>query len=153
MASLFARKLAAPVARLAASRVYSAQAAASKSFAQSLINYPQTKVSTLGNGLRVASEETSHSTCTIGVYIDAGSRFENDKNNGTAHFLEHMAFKGTKGRSQNQLELEVENMGAHLNAYTARESTAYYIKCFSKDAEKGVDILADILQNSVFNPA
>ena len=50
-----------------------------------------------------------------------------------AHFLEHMAFKGTKKCTQTQLELEVENMGAHLNAYTSREQTVFYAKSFSKD--------------------
>jgi len=59
-----------------------------------------------------------------------------------------MAFKGTKKRTQTQLELEVENMGAHLNAYTSREQTVYYAKSFSKDLSKSVDILSDILQNS-----
>ncbi|CAG2240526.1 MAS1 [Mytilus edulis] len=72
----------------------------------------------------------------VGLWIDAGSRFENAKNNGTAHFLEHMAFKGTQKRSQTDLELEVENMGAHLNAYTSREQTVYYAKSFSKDSQE-----------------
>ena len=67
------------------------------------------------------------------MWIDAGSRYEEPRANGVAHFLEHMAFKGTKKRTQTQLELEVENMGAHLNAYTSREQTVYYAKCFSKD--------------------
>lgn len=71
------------------------------------------------------------------MWIDAGSRYENGKNNGVAHFLEHMAFKGTRKRSQYGLELEVENMGAHLNAYTSREHTVYYAKCFSSDLEPG----------------
>lgn len=62
--------------------------------------------------------------------------------------MEHMAFKGTTNRSQNELELEVENMGAHLNAYTSREQTVYYAKCFSQDVPKAVGILSDILQNS-----
>lgn len=69
----------------------------------------------------------------VGVWIDAGSRYEDPCTNGVAHFLEHMAFKGTKKRTQTQLELEVENMGSHLNAYTSREQTVYYAKCFSKD--------------------
>jgi processing peptidase subunit beta len=85
------------------------------------------------NGLRVASENSGIATATVGLWIDAGSRFENDRNNGVAHFLEHMAFKGTKSRSQTELELEVENMGAHLNAYTSREQTVYYAKCMAKD--------------------
>ena len=88
-----------------------------------------------------------------------------------AHFLEHMIFKGTPRRTQGQLELEVENMGAHLNAYTSRELTAYYAKSLSRDLPQGrfvssgglvclrgfigsphraaaVDILADIIQNA-----
>lgn len=64
--------------------------------------------------------------------------------------MEHMAFKGTAKRSQTQLELEVENMGAHLNAYTSREQTVFYAKCLSSDIGKAVEILADILQNSKF---
>lgn len=62
--------------------------------------------------------------------------------------MEHMAFKGTAKRSQTDLELEVENMGAHLNAYTSREQTVFYAKCLSKDVPKAVEILADIIQNS-----
>ena len=63
----------------------------------------------------------------------SGSRFETEQTNGVAHFLEHMAFKGTKKRTQTQLELEIENMGAHLNAYTSREQTVFYAKSLSKD--------------------
>ena len=73
----------------------------------------------------------------VGLWIDAGTRYEEEASNGVAHFLEHMAFKGTKRRSQQQLELEVENMGAHLNAYTSREQTVYYAKSFTSDLDKG----------------
>lgn len=59
-----------------------------------------------------------------------------------------MAFKGTGRRSQHALELEVEDIGAHLNAYTSREQTVYYAKSFKKDVPKAVDIISDILQNS-----
>ena len=76
---------------------------------------------------------TSDLSLQVGVWIDAGSRYEDESTNGVAHFLEHMAFKGTKKRTQQQLELQVENMGAHLNAYTSREQTVYYAKSFSKD--------------------
>lgn len=89
----------------------------------------------------------------MGVWIDAGSRFETDMNNGTAHFLEHMAFKGTKARTTRGLEVEVENMGGHLNAYTSRESTCYVAKVMKQDIPKSVDILSDILQNPVFDEA
>jgi processing peptidase subunit beta len=63
------------------------------SYQQALVNAPETKVTTLANGFRVASEDYGMQTATVGVWIDAGSRFETDKTNGTAHFLEHMAFK------------------------------------------------------------
>jgi processing peptidase subunit beta len=110
---------------------------------------PFTEVSTLSNGLTVATEAQPHAqTATVGVWIDAGSRAETDKTNGTAHFLEHMAFKGTNRRTQHALELEVENLGAHLNAYTSREQTVYYAKSFRKDVPVAVDIISDILQNS-----
>ena len=82
------------------------------------------------------------------MWIDAGSRAETNKTNGTAHFLEHLAFKGTEKRSQSQLELEIENMGGHLNAYTSRENTVYYAKAFNNDVPQTVDILSDILQHS-----
>ena len=66
-------------------------------------------------GLRVASETVMGSeTATVGVWIDAGSRYETAQNNGAAHFLEHMFFKGTEKRTQQKLEVEIENMGGHL---------------------------------------
>ncbi|GAB6028112.1 hypothetical protein CHUAL_002330 [Chamberlinius hualienensis] len=117
---------------------------------QALLNVPETLVSTLENGMRVATEDSGLQTCTVGLWIDAGSRYENEKNNGVAHFLEHMAFKGTAKRSQTSLELEVENLGAHLNAYTSREQTVFYAKCLSKDVGSAVEVLADIIQNSKF---
>uniref|UniRef100_A0A8C3B2E6 Mitochondrial-processing peptidase subunit beta n=1 Tax=Cyclopterus lumpus TaxID=8103 RepID=A0A8C3B2E6_CYCLU len=120
---------------------------------QVALNVPETKVTTLENGLRVSSEDAGLTTCTVGLWIDAGSRYENERNNGTAHFLEHMAFKGTRKRSQLDLELEIENMGAHLNAYTSREQTVYYAKAFSKDLPRAVEILADIIQNSTLGEA
>lgn len=64
-----------------------------------------------------------------------------------------MAFKGTNKRSQTDLELEIENMGAHLNAYTSREQTVFYAKCFSQDVPRAVEILSDIIQNSKFGEA
>ncbi|XP_001506033.2 cytochrome b-c1 complex subunit 1, mitochondrial [Ornithorhynchus anatinus] len=117
------------------------------SYVQALQNIPETHVSTLANGFRVASENSNQPTCTVGVWIDVGSRYENEKNNGAGYFVEHLAFKGTKNRPGNALEKEVESMGAHLNAYSNREHTAYYIKALSKDLPKAVEILADIVQN------
>jgi processing peptidase subunit beta len=105
----------------------------------------------LPNGIRVASEERDGETATVGVWTDTGSRYEDEKTNGVAHFLEHMCFKGTPNRSQQQLEVEIENLGAHLNAYTSRESTIFYTKVFKKDVKQGVDILSDILRNSTIS--
>uniref|UniRef100_A0A5K3EN48 Mitochondrial-processing peptidase subunit beta n=1 Tax=Mesocestoides corti TaxID=53468 RepID=A0A5K3EN48_MESCO len=109
---------------------------------------PPTEVSTLKNGFRIASENWNMPTCTVGVWIDVGSRFETEANNGVAHFLEHMAFKGTDKRTQQSLEAEVENKGAHLNAYTSREMTVYYAKCFSKDLPWACELISDIIKNS-----
>lgn len=64
-----------------------------------------------------------------------------------------MAFKGTKSRTQKQLEVEIENMGGHLNAYTSREQTVYFARVFKNDVPKAVEILADILQNSLLDEA
>nr|XP_043635242.1 probable mitochondrial-processing peptidase subunit beta, mitochondrial [Erigeron canadensis] len=117
-----------------------------------ILTFPETRVTTLPNGLRVATESNlAAKTATVGVWIDAGSRFETEENNGVAHFLEHMIFKGTGKRSVRELEEEIENMGGHLNAYTSREQTTYYAKVMSGDVNKALDILSDILQNSTFD--
>ncbi|KAG0476594.1 hypothetical protein HPP92_012968 [Vanilla planifolia] len=117
-----------------------------------ILSVPETRVTTLFNGLRIATESTLASpAATVGVWIDAGSRFETDETNGTAHFLEHMIFKGTADRTVRQLEEEIENMGGHLNAYTSREQTTYYAKVMDKDVPKALEILSDILQNSSFD--
>ncbi|CAH0548744.1 unnamed protein product [Brassicogethes aeneus] len=115
---------------------------------EALLNVPPTKVTTLPSGIRVATEDWGSQTATVGIWIDAGSRYENAKNNGVAHFMEHMAFKGTGKRTQSQLEIEIEDLGAQLNAYTSREQTVYYSKCLSKDVPKAIEILSDIVQNA-----
>ena len=100
----------------------------STEFPDYVLRAPTTDVTTLSNGLRVGSETTiGAETATVGVWIDSGSRYETSANNGAAHFLEHMAFKGTSNRTQKQLEEQIENMGGHLNAYTSREQTAYSV--------------------------
>lgn len=115
-----------------------------------LVDYPVTKVTTLSSGLRVASETSpsNNNTATVGVWIDTGSRYETKETNGCAHFLEHLSFKGTKKRNQHQLEVEIENLGAHLNAYTSREQTVYYAQAEKRDIPQAIDILSDIISNS-----
>lgn len=131
-----------------------ASSLAVESFPDYVLKAPSTSITTLDSGLRVASETAlGAQTATVGVWIDAGSRYETSANNGTAHFLEHMAFKGTSKRTQHQLEVEIENMGGHLNAYTSREQTVYFAKVFKQDVEQAVEILSDILLNSKLDPA
>jgi predicted Zn-dependent peptidase len=109
-------------------------------------------VTTLGNGLRVATDAMDHvETVSLGLWVGAGTRDEMAEVNGVAHLLEHMAFKGTESRSARDIAEEIEAVGGHLNAYTSRESTAYYAKVLAEHAPLAVDILADILQHSTFD--
>src|SRR5512134_177583 len=110
------------------------------------------RVTTLPNGFRVATDRMdSVETTSIGVWCGVGTRNEPAEHNGVAHLLEHMAFKGTKRRSARDIVVEIEDVGGFLNAYTGREQTAYYAKVLAEDTPLVVDILADILQNSVFD--
>lgn len=114
----------------------------------------KTRTSVLPNGLTVATEFIPNtSSATVGIFVDAGSRAENVQNNGTAHFLEHLAFKGTQKKSQHAIELEIENIGSHLNAYTSRENTVYYAKTLKQNIPQAVEVLSDILTNSVLEPS
>lgn len=109
------------------------------------------KVTQLSNGIRVATETWPSATSAIGVFIGAGSRDETIETSGSAHFLEHLHFKGTSNRSRTQIEMEVENLGAQLNAYTSREHTLYHMQVFNKDQAKAMDVLSDMLTNSLYN--
>jgi predicted Zn-dependent peptidase len=112
-----------------------------------------TQLSTLANGLRVATDRIDTvDTVSLGIWVDVGTRHESAEINGVAHFLEHMAFKGTRRRSALAIAEEIEAVGGHLNAYTSRESTAYYAKVLKEDVPLALDILSDILQNSTFEP-
>jgi predicted Zn-dependent peptidase len=111
-------------------------------------------LATLPNGLRIVTDRiVTVATVSIGLWVDVGTRHEPAKVNGVAHFLEHMAFKGTKRRSALAIAEEIEAVGGHLNAYTSRESTAYYAKVLKEDVGLALDILADILQHSTFEPS
>ena len=109
-------------------------------------------MSRLANGMRVVTDRMdSVETVSIGVWVDVGTRHEPAAINGVAHLLEHMAFKGTQRRSALDIAAEIEAVGGHVNAYTSREHTAYYAKVLKADVALAVDILADILQNSIFD--
>ena len=112
---------------------------------------PLVQVTRLANGLRIATDRLPHvDTVAIGVWVAIGARHEPAPLNGIAHFLEHMAFKGTARRSAPAIAREIENVGGQLNAYTAREQTAYYARILAEDVPLALDILADILQHSTF---
>jgi predicted Zn-dependent peptidase len=105
----------------------------------------------LPNGLTVVTERMDRvETVSFGAYVGTGSRSETAAENGVSHFLEHMAFKGTATRSAAQIAEEVEAVGGHINAYTAREQTAYYMKVLKEDAALATDIIGDILTHSTF---
>lgn len=109
---------------------------------------------TLSTGLRLAVDEMKDvETVAVGVFVNTGSRHENTELNGISHFLEHMAFKGTKKRSAKQIAEEFEGIGGRINAYTSKEKTVYYAKVLKQHAEFAVEFLADILQNSTFDQA
>lgn len=111
-----------------------------------------TRITTLGNGLRVATETMAHvQTVSVGAWIDVGARYEAAEVNGVAHMLEHMAFKGTERRSARAIAEAIENVGGQLNAYTSREHTAYYARVLADDLPLAVDLLADILQHATFD--
>jgi len=107
----------------------------------------------LPNGLRVLTDPMDTvETVSVGVWADVGARHEPAEINGVCHMLEHMAFKGTRRRSALDIAVEMEDVGGHMNAYTSREHTAFYAKMLREDLPLAVDILADILQHSVFDP-
>ncbi|MEM6422140.1 MAG: pitrilysin family protein, partial [Pseudomonadota bacterium] len=89
----------------------------------------------------------------VGVWVEAGSRHEDESLNGVAHFLEHMAFKGTARRDARQIAEEIEDVGGHLNAYTSRERTAYYARVMGTDVPRAIDIIADIVLNPALDAA
>jgi predicted Zn-dependent peptidase len=107
----------------------------------------------LPSGLTVVTERMDRvATVSFGAYVATGSRNETEAENGVSHFLEHMAFKGTETRSAAAIAEEIEAVGGHINAYTAREQTAYYVKVLREDTALGADIIGDILTHSTFEP-
>lgn len=103
----------------------------------------------LDNGLLVTTDQVQdfHSAVAI-LVVKTGSINESESNNGISHFMEHMAFKGTKKRTALQISNEIEFIGGSMNAYTSKEVTAYHIKLLNKDINTAIDIIADIVQNS-----
>ena len=109
---------------------------------------------TLSNGFRIVTEHMpTLKSASIGVWVEAGGRHERLDQNGIAHFLEHMAFKGTKTRSALQIAESIEDVGGYINAYTSRENTAYYARVLQEDVPLAIEVIADILVNSTLDQA
>lgn len=111
------------------------------------------ELSTLANGLKIVTDATPGlETAALGVHIPAGARFEREIEHGLSHLLEHMAFKGTGRRDARAIAEAIENAGGDLNAATGVESTAYYARVLREDCAMALDVLADILTDSRFDP-
>ncbi len=111
------------------------------------------ELTTLPNGFRIVSEYMPGlQSASLGVWVSAGGRHERSDQNGIAHFLEHMAFKGTKRRSALQIAEAIEDVGGFINAYTSREATAYYVRVLKNDVPLAFDVISDIVLNSTFDP-
>tara|TARA_Y100000310_G_C20693471_1_gene823891 strand:- start:943 stop:2151 length:1209 start_codon:yes stop_codon:yes gene_type:complete len=107
----------------------------------------------LKNGLTVLFGKNSSKSVCVEVMVKVGSNYENKKERGISHFLEHMLFEGTKKRkASKEIANEIEKYGAEFNAYTSGDRTAYFIKIINKRFEKALEILSDMMINSVFNP-
>ena len=112
------------------------------------------KLDKLPNGVRVVTETMPGlESASLGVWVAAGGRHETSSQNGIAHFLEHMAFKGTQKRSALEIAEAIEDVGGYINAYTSREVTAYYVRVLKDDVALGLDVISDIVLNPVFDPS
>jgi predicted Zn-dependent peptidase len=111
------------------------------------------QIDTLPNGVRIVTERMEGlKSAAIGVWVNVGGRHERIEQNGIAHFLEHMAFKGTARRNALQIAEAIEDVGGHINAYTSRETTAYYARVLEADVPLALDVVSDIVLNPVFDP-
>lgn len=112
------------------------------------------KLTVLENGTKVVTESIPEfRSCTIGAWISTGSRFESEEDAGIAHFLEHLLFKGTRTRSAYDIAKEMDSIGGQLNAFTEKERTCYYARVLDQHVPIAIDILFDMLNNSVLDPA
>jgi predicted Zn-dependent peptidase len=108
---------------------------------------------TLDNGVRVLTANLPHAqSVTCMIMLAAGSRYETPETSGIAHFAEHMFFKGTERRPDARtIAGEIDSIGGEFNAFTSKESTAYYVKCAAEHRDVALDVLVDMLRNSRFD--
>lgn len=104
------------------------------------------------NGLKVVVKEMpSFYSLTVGFCVGVGSCLEDKTNNGFSHFIEHMMFKGTQKRSAREISESIDRIGGQINAFTSKDMTCYYARVASEYAEHSVEILSDMLLNSLFD--
>lgn len=109
--------------------------------------------SVLPNGIRVLTEEVPHvQSFALGIWVDIGSRDEKPAQQGIAHFIEHLVFRGTAKRSARQIANYVESVGGYVNAFTTKEHTCFYVRALSKHFNKVCDLLADTVLHPLFRP-
>lgn len=105
----------------------------------------------LDNGIRIITEKVPSRTVSVGLWVNVGSRDEEESNNGCAHFVEHMLFKGTPKRTAQQIAQEFDNLGGMSNAFTANETTCFYATVLDDKLSEVVELSADIFRNSLFD--
>jgi predicted Zn-dependent peptidase len=121
---------------------------------QHFVREKRVDITRLSNGLTVATEQMPEiATATLGVWVGTGSRHEQAHEHGLSHLIEHMAFKGTARRSARQIAEDIENVGGDINAATSVEYTSYTARVLGENVDVALDVLGDILINSVFDEA
>ena len=106
----------------------------------------------LSNGVRLVCEPIAAvRSCALGIFVATGSRHESAAESGTAHFIEHMLFKGTSDRTAAQLAAESDFIGGQLNAYTTKETTCFYVRCLDEHLGQAADLLCDMFFRSRFD--
>jgi predicted Zn-dependent peptidase len=105
------------------------------------------------NGIRIVTEEVPYAqSVSLGIWVDSGARDETDENAGISHFLEHLLFKGTERRTALEIAEALDAVGGQLNAFTDKEYTCYYAKVLPEHTDLALDVLSDMLQNSILDP-
>lgn len=105
----------------------------------------------LDNGIKVVSEKTNSNATTVGVWLEAGPRYETKELNGITNFIENLVFKNTKSRNSKQIQKDVYQLGGSINSFTNRDSAGFYATVAPSDALKAVELLSDLLQNPVLS--
>ncbi|RLB29540.1 MAG: insulinase family protein, partial [Deltaproteobacteria bacterium] len=109
------------------------------------------KKTVFANGTKIITESLSHSkSVSLGIWVNAGSRDELDKDRGIFHLIEHMIFKGTKSRSAIQIAKDLDTIGGFSNAFVGKEQTCFHARVLNKHLQFLTDLLSDIFINSIF---